>query len=51
MGKSGTVYKNILSYFYLAMAIWILGILCKEKALSVLFNRSIVKNSSSYPSI
>ena len=46
MSKPEAVYKDILIFFHLVMAIQTLGALCKKKVLSVLFNKSIVKNSS-----
>ena len=47
MSKPGTVCKDMLTCFHLAISIWILGILCREKVLSILSNESMVKNSSS----
>ena len=32
MNKPKAVCKDMLIYFYLVMAIWLLGILCKEKS-------------------
>ena len=49
MTKLTTVGKGVSICFYLAMVTQTLGALCREKALSKLHNRSIVKNSSSYP--
>jgi len=51
VSKSGTVCKDISMCFYLAMATWTLGALCRKKALSVLLNESIVEDSSSCPGI
>jgi len=51
MGKSRAVCKDVLICFYLAITIQTLDALYKEKTLSVLPNKSIVKNSSSYPTI
>jgi len=50
MGKPAAVGKDMLTCFHLAMAIWTLGALCREKALSELPNGSMVKDSSSHPS-
>jgi len=49
MTKLTTVGKDVSICFYLAMATQTLGALCREKALSKLHNRSIVKNGSSCP--
>jgi len=51
MGKPAAVGKDVSMCFYLAMATWTLGALCREKVLSELPNGSMVKNSSSRPSI
>ena len=49
MDKPRAVCKDVLLCFHLAMATQTLGALFREKALSVLSNRSIVENGSSYP--
>jgi len=49
MTKLTTVGKDVSICFYLTMATQTLDILCKEKALPKLPNRSIVKNGSSCP--
>ena len=49
LGKSGAVCKDVSSCFHLAMATQTLGALCREKALSVLPNGSMVKDGSSHP--
>ena len=49
MGKPAAVGKDVSTCFHLAMATWTLGALCREKALSELPNRSIVKDGSSCP--
>jgi len=49
MGKPATVGKDVSTCFHLAMATWILGALCREKALSELPNGSMIKNGSSRP--
>jgi len=49
MGKPVAVGKNMSTCFHLAMATWTLDVLCREKALSELPNRSMVKNGSSRP--
>jgi len=51
MTKLTTVGKGVSICFYLAMATQTLGVLYREKALSKLHNRSIVKNGSSCPGI
>ena len=51
MNKYRTVCKDVLIYFYLVIAIQTLGILCREKALLVLFNGSMTEDSSSCPNI
>jgi len=48
MGKLETVCKDVSIFFYLAMATQTLGTLCRGKTLSVLLNRSMVKDGSSY---
>jgi len=50
MGKLTVIGKDILTCFYLAMAIQTLGALCREKVLSELPNGSMIKNGSSCPS-
>jgi len=50
MDKLVAVGKDMSTYFYLVIATWILGILCRKKVLSELPDRSIVKNGSSCPS-
>jgi len=50
MGKLAAVSKDVLMCFYLAMATWTLGVLCREKALFELPNGSIVKDGLSCPS-
>jgi len=40
MGKPAAVGKDVSTCFYLAMATWTLGALCREKALSELPNGS-----------
>jgi len=50
MGKPAAVDKDVLTCFHLAMATWTLGALCREKALSELPNRSMVKDGLSRPS-
>jgi len=47
MGKLVAVGKDILTYFHLVMATRILGALYREKVLSKLPNRSMVKDGSS----
>jgi len=49
MTKLTTVGKDVSICFYLTMATQTLDVLCKEKALPKLPNRSIVKNGSSCP--
>jgi len=49
MGKPMAVGKDMLTCFHLAMAIWILDALCREKALSELPNGSMVKDGPSCP--
>jgi len=51
MSKPGVVFKDMLTCFYLAIAIQTLDVLCKEKALFVLPNESMIKNGSSCPGI
>jgi len=51
MGKPAAVGKDMSTCFHLAMATQTLGILCREKALSELPNRSMVKNGLSRPGI
>jgi len=51
MGKPAAVGKDVSTCFHLAMATWTLGALCREKALSKLPNRSMVKDGSSRPDI
>ena len=41
--------KDISTCFYLAIAIQTLGALCREKVLSELPNRSMIKNGLSHP--
>jgi len=47
MGKPGTVCKDVLTCFYLAIVTQILGTLCRGKALFVLSNESMIKDGSS----
>jgi len=49
MGKLVAIGKDISTYFYLAIAIQTLGALCREKVLSELPNRSMIKNGLSRP--
>ena len=49
MGKPAAVGKDMSTCFYLAMATWTVGALCREKALSKLSNGSMVKNGTSCP--
>ena len=49
MGKPAAVGKDVSTCFHLAMATRTLGALCREKVLSELPNRSMVKNGSSRP--
>jgi len=49
MGKPAVVGKDVLTCFYLAMVTRTMGALCREKALSELPNRSMVKDGSSCP--
>ena len=49
MGKPAAVGKDVSTCFHLAIATRTLGALCREKALSKLPNRSMVKNGSSCP--
>jgi len=51
IGKPGTVCKDVLTYFYLEMTTWTLGTLCKKKVLSILSNRSTIKDISSHSNI
>jgi len=51
MGKSEAVFKDISRCFHLEIAIHTLDVLCREKLLSILSNRSMVKNGSSYSNI
>jgi len=51
MGKPAAVDKDMSICFHLAMATQTLGALCREKALSELPNRSMVKDGSSCPGI
>jgi len=51
MSKPIIVSKDILIYFYLVIVTQILSTLYRKKALFELFNRSIVENGSSCPSI
>jgi len=43
MGKLAAVGKDVLTCFYLAMATWTLGALCRKKVLSELPNGSIAR--------
>jgi len=47
MSKLRAVCKDISICFHLAMATQTLGILCREKALSILSNKSMVEDGSS----
>ena len=47
MSKLRVVYKDVLMCFYLAMATQTLDALCREKAPSILPNRSMVEDGSS----
>ena len=49
MGKLVAVGKDVSMCFHLAMATRTLGALCREKVLSKLPNRSMVKDGSSRP--
>jgi len=49
VGKPAAVGKDVSTYFHLAMATRTLGALWREKALSELPNRSMVKDGSSCP--
>jgi len=49
MGKPAAVGKDVSTCFHLAMAIWTVGALCREKALSELSNGSMVKDGTSRP--
>jgi len=49
MSKPAAVGKDMSTCFHLAMAIWTMGALCREKVLSELPNGSMVKNGSSHP--
>jgi len=51
MGKPRAVCKDMLMCFHLAMATWTLDALCREKALSILPNGSMVENGSSHSGI
>ena len=49
MGKPAAVGKDVSTCFHLAMATRTMGALCREKVLSKLPNRSMVKDGSSRP--
>ena len=49
VSKPGAVCKDVSTCFHLAMATRTLGALCREKALSILPNGSMVKDGSSCP--
>ena len=45
------VCKDVSSCFHLAMATQTLDVLCREEALSVLSNGSMIEDGSSHPGI
>ena len=47
MSKLRIVFKDMLTCFYLEIVIQTLNALCKEKTLSILSNRSMIKDNSS----
>jgi len=49
MGKPAAVGKDVSTCFHLAIATQTLGALCREKALSELPNRSMIKDGLSCP--
>jgi len=51
MCKPEVVYKDVSTCFYLAITMQTLGALYREKVLSVLPNKNMVKDSSSCPGI
>ena len=51
MNKPREFFKDMLIFFHLAMATQTLDTLCREKALFILSNKSMVENGSSCPNI
>jgi len=51
MCKPEAVYKDVSTCYYLAITIQTLGALYREKALFVLPNKNMVKDSSSHSGI